>query len=74
MKQCLKLNVQISWLPYACKFKNYFLLKEGFVANFEILGSVAAQDLTRDPSSIANMALHFPHLVPEDQLEAISIV
>jgi len=36
----------------------------------EILDSFAAPDFTKDPSSMANMALHFAHLVPEDQLEA----
>jgi len=36
----------------------------------EILDSFAAPDFTKDPSSKANMALHFAHLVPEDQLEA----
>jgi len=30
----------------------------------------AAQDLTKDPSSMANVTLHFAHLVPKDQLEA----
>jgi len=25
MKQCLRLNVEISWLPYSCKIKNDFL-------------------------------------------------
>jgi len=49
-------------------------LEQGSVANFEILSSVAAQGLTKDPSSIANVPLHFLHLVPEHQLEAISIV
>jgi len=35
----------------------------------------AAQNLTKDPSLIANAALNFPHLVPEDLLmEVISIV
>jgi len=36
----------------------------------EILDSFAAPDFTKDPSSMANMTLHFAHLVPEDQLEA----
>jgi len=35
-----------------------------------ILDSFAAQDLTKDPRSMANVALHFAHLVPEDKLKA----
>jgi len=31
-------------------------------------------DLTNDPSSIENVALHFPHHEHEDQLETISRV
>jgi len=41
-------------------------LEEAFVATLGILNSVAAQDRTTDPSLIANVALHIPHLVPED--------
>ena len=54
--------------------KKRFPLQERYIANLGILDSVADQDLTRDPSSIANVVLHFPHLVPEEQLESISIV
>jgi len=32
-----------------------------------ILDSFTAQDLTKDPSSMANVALHFAYLVPEGQ-------
>jgi len=35
-----------------------------------ILDSFAAQDITKNPMSMANVARHFAHLVPEDQLEA----
>jgi len=35
-----------------------------------ILDFFAAQDLTKDPSSVANVTRHFAHLVPEDQSEA----
>jgi len=35
-----------------------------------ILDSFAAQDLTKDPSSMANVALDFAHFVSEDNLEA----
>jgi len=63
---------------YGCvTFKNKkkrFPLEEVFVATLEILNSVAAQDRTTDPSLLANVALHIPHLVPEGQLEATSIV
>jgi len=38
-----------------------------------ISDSVADQDLTKDPSTIATVTLHFPMLVPEEQLEDISI-
>ena len=34
-----------------------------------ILNLFAAQDFRKDPSSMVNLALHFAHLVPEDQLE-----
>jgi len=48
---------------------------EEVVASLGISDSVAAQHPTKDPSSIANVALHFLHLVlVQDQLEAISIV
>jgi len=49
-------------------------LQEKYIASFDILDSVADQDLTNDPSSITNVVLHFPHLAPEEQLEDISIV
>jgi len=47
-------------------------LQESYIASLGILDSVADQDLTKDPSSIANAVLHFPHLAPEEQLEDIS--
>jgi len=34
------------------------------------LDSFGAQDLTKDPSSMAIVASHFAHLVPEDRLES----
>jgi len=49
--------------------------QERYIASLGILDSVADQDLTKDPSAIANVVLHFPHLVlEEEQLEDISIV
>jgi len=45
-------------------------LEERFVVILGILDSVAAQDLTKDPSPMANVGLHFPHLVLEGQLES----
>jgi len=68
MKQSLPQNVQILWLPYSCKLKNNLHWSEDL--NLGILDSFAAQDFTKDPSSVANVALNFAHLVPEDQLEA----
>jgi len=43
-----------------------FPLLERYIASSRILDSVADQDLTKDPSSIANVVLHFPHPVPEE--------
>jgi len=54
--------------------KKRFPLQEIYIASLRILDSFADQDLTKDPSAIANVVLHFPHLVPEEQLEDISIV
>jgi len=54
--------------------KKRFPLQERYIASLGILDSVADQDLTKVPHSIANVILHFPHLVPEEQLEDISIV
>jgi len=54
--------------------KKLFPLQERYIVSLGILDSVADQDLTKDPSSIANVVLHFPHPVPEQQLEEISIV
>jgi len=54
--------------------KKRFPLQERYIASLGILASVADQDLTKHTSSIANVVLHFPHLVPEEQLENISIV
>jgi len=51
-----------------------FPLQERYIARLGISDSVADQDLTEYPNSIANVILHFPHLVPEEQLEDISIV
>ena len=48
-----------------------FPLEEGIVPSLGILDSIAAHDLTKDQISIANVALHFPHFVPEGHLEAI---
>jgi len=42
--------------------KKQLALEYGFGARLEILDSFAAQDLTKDPSSTANVVLHFPHL------------
>jgi len=53
--------------------KNRFPLQERYIASLGILESVADQDLTKVPHSIANVILLFPHLVPEEQLEDISI-
>jgi len=38
--------------------------------SFGKLGSFAAQDYTKDPSSMANVDQSFAHLVPVGQLEA----
>jgi len=38
--------------------------------SLEIFDSFAAQDFRKDPISMANVARHSAHLVPEDQLEA----
>ena len=61
------------WVVLCMQIKKQFPL-EGVVARLRILDSVEGQDLTKNPSSIANMALCFPNLVHEDQLEAISVV
>jgi len=50
--------------------KTRFPLQERYIATLHILDSFADQDLTKDPSSIASVVLHFPHL----RLEGISIV
>jgi len=39
------------------RIKQQFLLEQGVVASLRNLDS----DATNDPSSIANLALHFPH-------------
>jgi len=54
--------------------KKRFPLQERYIDSLGILDSVADQDLTKVPSSIANVLPHFPHLAPEEQLEDISIV
>jgi len=54
--------------------KKRFPLQERYIASLGILVSAADQDLTKDPSSTANVVLDFPHLAPEEQLEDISIV
>ena len=53
------------------QIQNRFPLEEAIVPSLGILGSIAAHDLTKDQISIANVALHFPHFVPEGHLEAI---
>jgi len=65
------MNVYTFWLPYACKKKKRFPLQERYIASLGILDFVVDQDLTKDPSSLANVVLHFPHLAPEEQLETI---
>jgi len=73
MKQCLGLNVCISWLSYACKFKND--LYGSFFARLGIIHYVAAQDLTKDPSSNGKCDHTFSHLVPvQGRLGAISLI
>jgi len=37
-----------------------FPLQERYIASLGILESVTGQDLTKDPSAIANVVLHFP--------------
>ena len=56
------------------KWKKRFPLQERYIASLGILDSFADQDLTKDPSAIANVVLHFRHLAREEQLEDISIV
>jgi len=68
------MNIYIFWLPYVYKKKKRFPLLESYISSLGILDSVADPDLTKDPSSVANVVLHFPHLVPEEQLEDISII
>jgi len=53
--ECLKFLVAL-----CIQIKKRFPLEEGCVASLGILDSVAAQDLTKDPSSLANMALYLP--------------
>jgi len=67
--ESLQQNVQIFWLP-SCKLKNNLRWSKERIWSLGILDCFAAQDFTKDPSSMANVALHFAHLVPEDQLEA----
>jgi len=50
------------------QIKKRFPLEEGVAANLRIFDPAAAQDLTKS-SSIVNVALHFSHLVPEDELD-----
>jgi len=42
-------------------------LEEGVVVSLGILDSEVVQDLTKGPSSVANVALHSPYLVSEDK-------
>jgi len=51
------------------KIKERFPLLTGVAACLGFLDPTVAQDLTIHHSSIANVALHFPHLMPEDHLE-----
>ena len=68
-------TVSLNFLVALCmQIKKRFPLEKGGFASLEILDSVAAQDLSKHPSSIVNVALHFFHLVAEDELEAISIL
>jgi len=48
--------------------KKQFALEKGFAARSGIFDSLTAH--SQDPSSVANVGLHFPHLVFEDELEA----
>jgi len=56
------------------KWKNDFHCRKDILPALSIWDSVADQDLTKDPSSIADVVLRFPHLAREEQLENISIV
>lgn len=49
--------------------KRFPLEEEGIVASLGILDPAVAIDLTKSPSSIVNVALKFPYLVPEHQLD-----
>ena len=73
MKQVLRLIVLHFLFVLWMRIKKHFhrlLMEEGVVASLGILDSGAAQNLTKDPSSIANVALHLPNLVTEDSSRA----
>jgi len=66
MKQSLLQNAQILWLTYSHKLKNNLhWSKDLKLWNFRFR---CTSDLTKDRSSMANVALHFVYLVPEDHL------
>ena len=71
---CQEQMFKLFGYPMHAKWRKRFPLQERYIASLDILDSVADQDLTKDPSAIANVVLRFPHLVPEEQLEDTSIV
>jgi len=67
IKQSLQQNFQILWLHFSCTLKNNLhWSKDLKLRNFRYI--CRCQDLTKDASSMAHVALHFAHLVPEDRL------
>jgi len=63
MKQSSRQNIQILWLPYSCKLKsNLHWSKDLMLRILGILNFFAAQDFTKDPSSMANVTHIFPTL------------
>ena len=68
VKQCFTTKCSNSSVALFMQSKKQFALEKGFPARLGIFDSFPAH--SQDPSSVANVGLHFPHLVFEDDLEA----
>jgi len=68
VKQCFTTKCSNSSVALFTQSKKQFALEKGFAARLGIFDSFSAH--SQDPSSVANVGLHFPHLVFEDELEA----
>ena len=68
VKQFFMTKCSNSSIALFMQSKKQFALEKGFAARSGIFDSFTAH--SQDPSSVANVGLHFPHLVFEDELEA----